>query len=323
MSGPEIATVKPLPIKGVRMVWPRLLAYRLDRLVVLEGRDLLMSFALDDDKPRVREVRALGYKPQSMRLSASRRFLVIGNEAGNWYEVRDIEKLEPVARVSGPERFACAFATLAEMDVLVSAPRPGVIELMSLPDGDLLARVRREVQRSFLAVGVVAVGDGDQVALVGHPFMSPFWSQAVVPTSVLQAGGSPMNDLLDRLVASRGCSDLAVGPSGWEDVVVFEGQNGPPPGGDKRTLTVRRLAGGQVLEQVPCDRVLGVKNPIIGTSLAIAVGYDEGVQLLPRKDLAAEPQFLPAKALSFDPDAGRLARVTLECQVELIELARV
>ena len=132
-----------------------------------------------------------------------------------------------------------------------------------------------------------------------------------------------MTDVLDRMVASRGCSDLAVGPSGWDDVLVYEGSNGPPPGGDKRTLTVRRVAGGQVVEQIPCDRVLGVKNPIIGTSLAVAVGFDEGVQLLPRKDLPAEPRFLAAKALSFDPDAGRLARVTLECQVELIELARV
>ena len=74
MSEAQLATLKPLPIKGVRMVWPRLVAYRLDRLAVLEGRDLLMSFSLDDDRPRVREVRPLGYKPQTMRLSASRRY---------------------------------------------------------------------------------------------------------------------------------------------------------------------------------------------------------------------------------------------------------
>ncbi len=323
MSEPEIATIRPLAVKGVRMVWPRLVAYRLDRLAVLEGRDLLMAFSLDDEKPRVREVRALGYKPQSMRLSASRRFLLIGNESGNWYEVRDVEKLEPVARLSAPERFACAFATLADADVLVSAPRPGVLELMSLPDGNLLARVRREAQRSFVAAGLVAVGEGDQVALVGHAYMSPYWSQGVVATSALQASGPRMNEVLDQLAGARGCADLAVGPSGWDDVLVFEGSNGPPPVGDKRTLTVRRLAGGQVLEQIPCDRVLGVRNPIMGTSLAVAVGFDEGVQLLPRKDLAAGPVFLDAKAFSFDPDAGRLARVTLECQIELVELARV
>ena len=323
MSEPEIATVKPLAIKGVRMVWPRLVAYRLDRLAVLEGRDLLMSFSLDDDKPRVREVRALGYKPQSLRLSPSRRFLLIGNETGNWYEVRDAEKLEPVARTSGPERFACAFASLADMDVLVSAPRAGVLEIMSLPAGDLLSRVRREAGRTFVAAGLVAVGEGDKVALVGHPSMSPFWSHLVVSTAALKAGGTPMNDLLDRAAAARGCSDLALGPSGWDDVLVYEGNSGPPPAGDRRTLTVRRLAGGEVLEHIPCDRVLGVRNPIIGTSQAVAIGFEEGVQLLPRKDLHAEPQFLSAKALSFDPDAGRLARVTLECQVELVELARV
>ena len=322
MSELEIATIKPLAVKGVRMVWPRLVAYRLDRLAVLEGRDLLMSFSLDDDKPRVREVRALGYKPQSLRLSPSRRFLLIGNETGNWYEVRDIDKLEPVARASGPERFACAFASLSG-DVLVSAPRAGVLEVLSLPDGALLSRVRRETGRTFVAAALVAVGEGDKLALVGHPFMSPYWSHVVVATSLLQAGGAPMNDLLDRAAAARGCSDLAVGPSGWDDVLVYEGNSGPPPTGDRRALTVRRLAGGEVLEQIPCERVLSVKNPIIGTSLAVAVGFEEGVQILPRKDLLAEPLFLNARALSFDPDAGRLARVTQECQVELIELARV
>ena len=48
-----------------------------------------------------------------------------------------------------------------------------------------------------------------------------------------------------------------------------------------------------------------------------------GVLLLPRQDLQVESQYLPAKALSFDPDAGRLARITPECQVELVELARM
>ena len=172
-----------------------------------------------------------------------------------------------------------------------------------------MSRVRRDAGRTFVAAALVAVGDGDQVALVGHPTMSPFWSHVVVATSFLQAGGAPMNDLLDRAAAARGCSDLALGPSGWDDVVIYEGNSGPPPAGDRRTLTVRRLAGGEVLEQIPCDRVLGVKNPIIGTSLAVAIGFEEGVQLLPRKDLPAAPLFLSAKALSFDPDAGRLARV--------------
>ena len=327
MSDPELATLKPLPIKGVRMVWPRLVAYRLDRLAVLEGRDLLMSFAIDDDRPRVREVRPLGYKPTSMRLSASRRFLLVGNEAGNWYEVRDAEKLEPVACVAAAERFPCAFASLADADILISAPRPGIIEVMSLPEGKLLARVRRDGGRSFVAAGMVAVGDGDRVAIVGHASMSPYWAHMVVETSFLQAAGAKMNETLDRVVAARGSADLAVGPCGWDDVVVYEGTGGGPPspgggGGDRRSLTVRRLAGGEVVEQVPCDRVLGVRNPIMGTSLAVAVGFDDGVLVLPRKDLHQPPRFLAAKALSFDPDAGRLARITPECEVELVELAR-
>ena len=323
MSDPEIATLKPLPIKGVRMVWPRVIAYRLDRLAVLEGRDLLMSFSLDDDRPRVREVRALGYKPQSLRLSASRRFLLIGNETGNWYEVRDMEKLEPVARVSGPEPFSCAFASLADVDILVSAPRPGVVEILSLPEGNLISRVRREAGKPFVSAGVFVVGDGDTVALVGHAFMTPYWNHLVLSTAQLKAGGEKMNAALDGASAARGSADLAVGPCGWDDFLVYEGNSGPPPAGARRSLTVRRLATGEVLEDIPCERILSVRNPIMGTSLAVAIGFDEGVLLLPRKDLSATTRFLPAKALSFDPDAGRLARVTPECEVELVELARV
>jgi hypothetical protein len=141
----------------------------------------------------------------------------------------------------------------------------------------------------------------------------------IVETSFLQAAGTKMNETLDLAVAARGSADLAVGPCGWDDVLIYEGSGG---GGDRRSLTVRRLAGGEVVEQVPCDRVLGVRNPIMGTSLAVAVGFDDGVLVLPRKDLRQESRFLAAKALSFDPDAGRLARITPACEVELVELAR-
>ena len=323
MSDAQLATLKPLAIKGVRMVWPRLVAYRLDRLAVLEGRDLLMSFALDDDRPRVREVRPLGYKPQTLRLSASRRYLLIGNETGNWYEVRDAEKLEPLAHVARPERFSCAFGTLDGADVLITAPRPGIIDLLDLPDGNLLTRVRREAGRTFVSASVIAVGEGDRVALLGHAFMSPYWAHFLVDTATLQAGGVKMNDLLDQAAAARGSADLAVGPCGWDDILVYEGTSGPKPGSERRALTVRRIAGGQIVEQVACDRVLGFRNPMMGTALAVAVGFDDGVLLLPRKDLPAQSQYIAARALSFDPDAGRLARITPECQVELVELARV
>jgi hypothetical protein len=132
-----------------------------------------------------------------------------------------------------------------------------------------------------------------------------------------------MNDLLDQAAAARGSADLAIGPCGWDDVLVYEGTSGPKPGSERRALTVRRIAGGQVVEQVACDRVLGFRNPLMGTALAVAVGFEDGVLLLPRKDLPAQSQYLAAKALSFDPAAGRLARITPECQVELVELACV
>jgi hypothetical protein len=323
MSDREIATIKPLPIKGVRMVWPRRLAYRLDRLAVIEGRDLLMSFSLEDDRPRVREVRTIGYRACSMRLSPSRRFLVLGNEAGNWYEVRDADKLEPLSSVSAPERFQCGFASLAESDVLISAPRPGIIEVLSLPGMNLLARVRREVGRPFVVANLTAVGDGHRVAFVGHPSLGLYGTHLIVDTSLLHSGGQQLNDDLDATVSARGNLDVAVGPCGWDDVLVYEGSGTPAPtGGARGALSVRKLEGGAPVEEIACDRVLGPQNSMMGTSLAVAIAFDEGVLLLPRKDLPAEARFLPARASSFDPDAGRLARITPESTVELVELAR-
>jgi hypothetical protein len=318
MSDPAIATSRPLPIKGVRMVWPRLLAYRLDRLAVVEGRDLLMSFSLDDDRPRLREVRALGFKPHSMRLSASRQFLLLGNEAGNWYEVRDVEKLEPLTSIAAPDRFCCGFASLSDVDVLVSAPRPGIIEVIDIPDGDLLSRVRREVGRPLVMVNLIAIGDGHTVGLVGHPFMGLYSSHLCLPTAMLQEGGAALNDRLDGAVAARGNLDVALGPCGWDDVLVYEGA-----GGTGGKLSVRKLAGGAPVEEIACDRVPGPRTPLMGTSLAVAVGFDDGALILPRQDLTAEPLFVPARAMSFDPEAGRLVRVTADGLVELVELARV
>jgi hypothetical protein len=325
MSETAIATSRQLQIKGVRMVWPRLLAYRLDRLLVVEGRDLLMSFAVDDDRPRVRELRALGYRPASMTLSPSRRYALVGNDAGNWYEVRDAQTLEPFTTFSEPERFPCAFASLEDLDVLVVARRPGLLELVSLPDGDVVGRSTRPSGKPFVVANVVTVGGGQRVALVGHPYLGLYSRHVLVETAALERGSPEVKEALDSAVAGRGDLDLAVGPCGWDDMLVYAGNPGPgaaPNGADRGRLTVRKLAGGDAAEELACGFALGPRSPLMGTSLVVAMAVDDGVRVQPRQGFAAQPLAFAARAVSFDPDAGRLALATPESTIALVELAR-
>jgi hypothetical protein len=315
----------PLAIKGVRVVWPRLLAVRLDFLAIVEGRDLLMTFSLEDSGPRIREVRALGFKPSFMALSPSRKYLLLSNEHGNWFEVRDAKKTDSLVQVSGPDRFHCAFGSVDDLDVLVSATRPGMVEVLSLPDGDVLSRVRWERPKPFVVESVQSVGDGATFALVGHPFLGLTSTYLFVPTASLQENAEEMPRNVDRAIEDRPSLDVAVGPCGWDDVLVFEraGGRGPAPG-RTQGLSVRSLFDGQIVEEIPCNRNIGPRHSLMGTSLAVAVGIDGGVEVLARRDLTGvAPVFVPARAVSFDPEAGRFAVATPDCRFEVWELARV
>jgi len=325
MLGSPAAKVTPIALPGIRVVWPRLLALRLDLLAIVEGRDLLMVFTLENTGPKLRHIRSLGYRPGSLSLSPSRAFLLLGNGAGNWFEVRDTKTDHPATEVCGPDAFPATFAALDGVDVLVSAARAGRIDVVSLPDGEALARTELASPKPFVVDDIVPLGDGNDLAIVGHPFLDGYARRMFVPTSAIQAGGRAFGTKLEETLAKPGCYDAGVGPCGWEDVVVHQGAGrwGQPENPAEKGLTVRRLATGEILEKVPCDQPIGVRQGLMGTSLAIAFAADGGVHVLPRQGLAgAEPVFLPARAASFDQEAGRVALATVESQVHVVELAR-
>ena len=325
MPGSPAAKVTPIALPGIRVVWPRLLALRLDLLAIVEGRDLLMVFTLENTGPKLRHIRSLGYRPGTLSLSPSRAFLLLGNGGGNWFEVRDSKTDHTVAEVGGPDAFSATFAALDGVDVLVSAPRAGRIDLTSLPDGEALAHTELTQPKPFVVDDMVPLGDGNDLAIVGHPFLDGYARRMFVQTGVIQSGGRPFATKLEEALAKPGCYDAGVGPCGWEDVVVHQGAGrwGQPENAAEKGLTVRRLATGEILEKVPCDRAIGVRQGLMGTSLAVAFAADGGVHVLPRQGLAGgEPVFLPARAASFDQEAGRVALATAESQIHVVELAR-
>lgn len=322
MPPAESVRISPIAIKGVRVVWPRLLAVRSDWLAIVEGRDLLMTFALEATGPRIREVRALGYKPGSMALSASRHFLLLGNELGTWFEVRDAVSGESVTSVAGPDRFACTLATLDDMDVLVSATRAGVIEVLSLPDGDALARLRWQRPKPFVVDALRPLGDGQTLGLVAHPFLALTSSYLLTPLASLLSDTDALIGLMDGAVEQRPALDAAVGPCGTDEVLVYErpGWRGPTPA-QVPGLSVRRLSDGGLVESVVCERGLNARCFLMGTPQVVALGVEGGVDVLPRKALGeAKPVFVPARATSFEPEAGRFAVATPDCRIEVYQL---
>jgi hypothetical protein len=318
-----VATVTPLVMRGMRMVWPRLVAIRLDRLVVVEGRDLLLTFLLEDRGPHIRKSRNLGYRPGSVALSPSRRYLLIGNEVGNWYEVCDADTLEPFTSVSGPDHVACAFASLDGDDVLVCAPRPGQLQQRSLPDGEVLADSQCDKPKPFVVSSFTALGDDQTVAMMGHAFLGMDTTVHFAELSAWRRSPDALAGAIDKSLGERGYLDVDSGPCGWEEVVLFE------EGGRRRAaaprppnLTVANLASRESVEQIGYDRVLRPGQPLIGTSLAVAIGFESGLEVMPRRALAGERTFIPARAFSMDPAAGRCVIVTPECGISLVALAK-
>jgi len=325
MLGSPAVKVTPISLPGIRVVWPRLLALRLDLLAIVEGRDLLMVFTLENTGPKLRHIRSLGYRPGTLSLSPSRAFLLLGNGSGNWFEVRDTKTDHAVTEVGGPDAFPATFAALDGVDVLVSAARAGRIDLVSLPDGEALARTELVQPKPFVVDDMVPLGDGNDLAIVGHPFLDGYARRMFVPTGEIQSGGRAFKAKLEEALAKPGCYDAGVGPCGWEDVVVHQGAGrwGQPENAAEKGLTVRKLATGEVTEKVPCDQPIGVRQGLMGTSLTVAFAADGGVHVLPRQGLAGtERVFLPARAVSFDQEAGRVALATAESQIHVVELAR-
>jgi len=324
MPSSPAAKVTPISLPGIRVVWPRLLALRLDMLAVVEGRDLLLLFSLENVGPRLRKITTLGYRPGSLALSPSRGHVLLGNSTGSWYEVRQTKTADAVGAVAGPDPFSAAFATLEDVDVLVSAPRAGRLEMMSLPDGDTLSQTETGRGKPFMLDNIVALGDGQTVALVGHPFLDGLTRRLVLTTRELQKGGQRLVDRMDSAIADPGNTDLGVGPCGGQDVLIYQGapRRGAKEDPGKRGLTVRRLQTDEVLEQVPCERVVSARQNVMGTSHAVALAAEGGVDLLPRKALAAEKTFFEARAFSFDSDAGRFAIAAPDSQIKIVDLAK-
>jgi hypothetical protein len=323
---PESPAVKvtPIVLPGIRVIWPRLLALRLDLLAVVEGRDLLLLFTLEDTGPKLRHIGSLGYRPGSLSLSPSRGFLLLGNETGNWFEVRNAKTAGIVTSVSGPDPFAVTFAALDNLDVLIGAARAGRLDVIGLPDGEALGQTQLAQAKPFIIDDLVPVGDSQDLAIIGHPFLDGFARQIFLTVRSLQEGGAKLAQVMEDALARPGCYDAGVGPCGWDDVLVHRGagRRGAPEIAAEKGLTVRRLATGEVLEQIPCDQAIGVRQGLMGTSLAVAFAVDGGVHLLPRKGLAAEGTFLAARAVSFDQEAGRVALATPDSQIHIVDVAK-
>jgi hypothetical protein len=323
------AKVTPISLKGIRVVWPRLVALRLDQLAVVEGRDLLISLLLEDAGPKVRAMKNLGYRPGRISLSATRKHLLVWNDTGHWCEVRDSKTLEVVTYQSAPDPFEATFGMLGGEDILFTA-RPGAMDLFALPKGQPIMHLDCDKPKRFICTQLVGLGDGEALGIVGHDYLDlPVTSQVCVPSSLIE-------DETAFSVGLRGtnnASDVQVvlGPCGWEELLVYRMPSRRPdqparPVGfsiNKLQTNEGESSIGATVEFIPYDAPVAVQSSMMATSLAIAVASDEGIRLIPRKALPELASFVPARAFGFDPDAGRVVIVGPECEIEVLDLPRI
>lgn len=329
MSGPTGAKVNSLVLKGLRIVWPRLVAMRLDLLTVVEGRDLLVAFVLEDAGPRVRGMRHLGYRPACVSISQTRKHLLVANDHGNWYEVLNARTLEPVFTQAGSDAFPCTFATLSGDDVLVSA-RPGSLEFSQVPSGNTIMRIPCDKPRAFIATQTVELAAGEAVGVVGHTFLDSRMGPLVFRMGAFLEGENELLLGIKRL-SDLGHNHVAIGPCGWEEVLLYRetprlgNRAAEVPGFSVHKLPTEdtETSAGPVLEFVAHPKPLAADARIMATSLAIAAASERGLELVPRAGLAAPASFLPGRAFGFDAEAGRIVLVTPDGGIDVVELPRV
>jgi hypothetical protein len=323
------AKVTPISLKGVRVVWPRLVALRLDQFAVVEGRDLLISLLLEAAGPKVRAMKNLGYRPGRISLSATRKHLLVWNDAGNWCEVRDSKTLEVLTNQSAPDPFEATFGMLGGDDILFTA-RSGGIDLFALPKGQPIMHVDCDKPKRFICTQLVGLGDGEALGIVGHNYLDlPVSAVVSVPSSLIEEESEFVAGL--RGASNAGDVQVVLGPCGWEEILVYKqpsrrsDQPAKPVGFAINKLQTQEGEPGigPVVEFIPYEAPLAANAHIMATSLAIAVASDEGIRLLPRKALLQEASFVPARAFGFDPDAGRVVIVGPECEISVLDLPRI
>jgi hypothetical protein len=308
-----------MPLKGVRLRWPRAIALRRDRMAVVEGRDLVMSLALaDDGTPQIRDARPVGWSVGAIRLSPTGRHLMVSSTAGTWLEIRNPDTGDVLGTLNGPDRVVATFAFLDDDEVVVVSRRPGVLEAYTLPSLTPVFQTKTPSGVPFVFDELVAMDDGNTLGAVVHPYLETRSTMAFLSLSEVVRAPYAVNERLSAAMKAHHAGDVAVGPCGWDSAVSLE----IDPEGSFPGLHVVKLADGSRTDYVEFES-FDDNRLLMGTSRAIAVGVADGIHVLARgADEGEAPRFAPALAYGFDTESGRAALVTPERDILIVTLPR-
>lgn len=261
-----------LVVRGVQLLWPRVVAFAGSTVAMVEGREHL--FVLSDvgtSGMRVTFSERLRWRPSWMRLSPQERYLLLGSDKGNYVQVIDIETRRPILEAGGPERIVAAVGAMGDDEVLVHSTRQGRFEVIMLPSLRSLLSVDVMHPRPQVWTELVSLGGGDQWGLVGHRFLDRDDQLVLVSLEALSSvENADAQDVLGGTAVAT-APQLTVRALGEDRLAIFSAT----PTGTELAISDRE---GKVASRTPLALPLtGLQDVALTSSLLVAAYPDRMV----------------------------------------------
>jgi hypothetical protein len=293
--------------KGVKLEWARLAALSGDRVVLVEGRDLLMVLDLSASRGRVTHVQRLRWSPQTISLSPSGRFVLLSASRGNYATLWDLEAGQGVFELAAPESIAATVARFRGEELLLFSREPGVLEALALPSLDPLFRVELDRSKPFVFSSIFVMPDEGRCFVSGHRYLEMSEELASFSLADAFSDAGRVARAIDAPTSIQGTRIVHGASSRSECVTLVE-----------RDETNAALYLGETCA------VLTTANEhtgVMATDRALIVGRKNALHLSSRKDLSAEPLSVRTRGYGFDPAGSRLVLINTKGGVELCQVA--
>jgi hypothetical protein len=310
-----------LSIKGIKLEWPRLIAIRGDRLVLVEGRDLILAFeGVGTPRSRSLLVERLGWAPSRVELSPSGRYLLLHSSRGNYALVWDLERNRPIQEVYGPESVCAALNVVDDLDVLVYSKRPGLFAALALQRMEPLFEATALEPTPFVFTAIVPLHEPEMVATVQHRFLEENEALSTLSLSTLRADKGLLPQVLQTEQIDQ-ASKLIVGRAGPGEVLVVRCDQAGISAEDDLDLAIDAVASSEP-ERIAAVATGREELHAMATRTRVVLVQGRTLQLIPRDgaEEGATAQTVEGSAFGFDADESRLATIAEGGELRILQL---
>jgi hypothetical protein len=305
-----------ISVRGLRLKWPTCIAMRRKSLVVVEGRDLLVTSPnATDERSMPGHVQLVGWHPGSVAFSPSLKYVMLCAEQGNYSELWDLQNRKPLVAVAGPERVAATVLMVGNKEVLVCSRRAGMLEGFVLPELQPAFFVKCMTPLPFVFSALVPLGTGDTFAAIGHRLLESEDRLLLLSTRAIAADANVVEKGIEAPEAKG--AGLQVGPCGKDGMVLYRD---PAARRAPGTLNVLRLADREVLEVVEQKHPLQPYSTLMATAEAITIAGRTSLEILPRSGFGEERLAIAVRSCALDPDSGQTAVVLETGELQLLKV---